>query len=55
VNRYIPKPFLVRAHYEGVRNTVDEVKFTIVTMVCSVLVMAWDYGRHQLIKGIRKG
>jgi hypothetical protein len=38
-----------------VRNTVEGVKFIIATMVCSVLVAAWHYGYHQLIKETRKG
>ena len=38
-----------------VRNTVQDVKFIIATMVCSVLVAAWHYECHQLVKEIRKG
>jgi hypothetical protein len=38
-----------------VRNTVDDVKFIIAMMVCSVLVAVWHYECHQLIKEIRKG
>jgi len=34
----IPKLFLVRAVMEVVRNTVDDVKFIITKMLCSVLV-----------------
>ena len=34
----IPKLFLVRAVMEVVRNTVDDVKFIIIKMLCSVLV-----------------
>ncbi len=36
----IPKLFLVRAVMEVVRNTVDDVKFIITIMLCSVLVAA---------------
>ena len=38
-----------------VRNTVEDVKFTFPMTACSVLVVAWHYECHQLIKGIRKG
>jgi len=38
-----------------VRNTVEGVKFIIVTMACSVPVAAWHYELHQLINEIRKG
>jgi hypothetical protein len=36
-----PKLFLVRAIMKVVRNTVEGVRFTITTMVCSVLVAVW--------------
>jgi hypothetical protein len=38
-----------------VENTVEGVRFTIVTMVSSVLVAVWHYEHHQLTKEIRKG
>jgi hypothetical protein len=38
-----------------VRNFVDDVRFTITTMVCSVLVVVWHYVSHQLVIEIRKG
>ncbi len=38
-----------------VRNTVEGVRFIITTMVGSVVVAAWHYECHQLIKEIRKG
>jgi hypothetical protein len=37
-----------------VRNTVEDVKFIITTMVCSVFVVVWHYERHQPIKEKRK-
>jgi hypothetical protein len=38
-----------------VSNTVGGVKFTFRMMVCSVLVVVWHYGCHQLVKRIKKG
>jgi len=40
---------------KAARNTVEDVKFIITTMVCSVLVVAWHYACHLLVKEIRKG
>jgi hypothetical protein len=37
-----------------VRNIVADVKFTFHIMTCSVLVAAWHYECHQLIKEIGK-
>ena len=51
----IRKLFLVRATMKVVRNTVEDVKFIITTMVCSVLVVVWHYECHLLIEGIKKG
>jgi hypothetical protein len=51
----IPKLFLVRAIMKVVRNTAEDVKFIITTMVCSVRVAVWHYECHQLVKEIRKG
>jgi hypothetical protein len=36
-----------------VRNIVEDVKFIIATMVCSVLVAVWHYECHQPIEEIR--
>jgi hypothetical protein len=55
VRNYIPRSFLVGAVMKVVRNTVEGVKFIIATMVCSVHVVVWHYGCHQLVKQIRKG
>ncbi len=38
-----------------VRNIVEGVKFIIATMVCTVLVVVWHCGCHQLIKETRRG
>jgi hypothetical protein len=35
-----------------VKNTVEDVRFIITAMVCSVQVAVWC---HQLIDGIKKG
>ena len=51
----IPKLLLVRAIMKVVENTVEDVRFTIVTTVCSVLVAVWHYECHRLIKEIRRG
>ncbi len=37
----IPKLFLVRVIMKMGRNTVNDMKFIITTMVCSVLVEVW--------------
>jgi len=37
------------------RKTIEGVRFSITTMVCSVLVAVWYYECHQLVKEIRKG
>jgi len=36
-----------------VKNTVEDVKFIVATMACSVLVVVWHYECHNLIKEIR--
>jgi hypothetical protein len=51
----IPKLFLVRAVMKVVRNTVEGVKFTFTTVVCSVLVAAWHYECHRPSNGIMRG
>jgi hypothetical protein len=51
----IPKSFLVRVIMKVVRNTVEGVKFTFPMMAYFVLVAAWHYECHQLVKEIRKG
>jgi hypothetical protein len=38
-----------------VRNIVEDVRFIVTTMVCSVLVAVWHYEYHQVTEGIRKG
>ncbi len=38
-----------------VESTVEGVKFTFTMMVCSVLVVVWHYGCHQLAKETKKG
>ena len=50
----IRKSFLVKAIMKVVENTVDDVKFIITTMVCSVVVAVWHYECHQLAKEIKK-
>ena len=37
-----------------VKNTVEDVKFIVATMACSVLVVVWHYEGHRLIEGIKK-
>jgi hypothetical protein len=40
---------------KAVRNTVEDAKFIIATMVGSVPVVEWPLECHQLIKGIKNG
>ena len=40
---------------KAIRNSVEDVKFTFLMMACSVLVVAWHYGFHQLVIEIKKG
>ena len=42
----ISKLFLVKVIMKVVRNTVDDVRFIIATMVYSVLVAVWHYECH---------
>ena len=51
----IPKSFLVRVSMNLARNIVEDVRFIITTMVCSVLVVVWHYGCYPRTKEIRKG
>jgi hypothetical protein len=53
--RLYSKIIVGEAYYPSVRNIVEDVKFIIVTMVCSVLVVVWHYECHLLIKGIKNG
>ena len=36
------------------KNTVEDVRFTFTTMACSVLVVVWHYGSHQLVRETSK-
>ena len=44
----IPKLFLAGAIMKVAKRTVEDVRFTFTTMVCSVLVAVWHYECDRL-------